>query len=172
VPTELTSASSAALNRSTFVTAVAWIFIALAGFATFISLLQALMFTLVSPAAQFPPFARTSPPFQEMPLILRFMMQNVHMFFVAFWSLAALTLLSAIGFLRRKNWARLVFIALMVMGITWTLGGLWLQEQMTSAFSKLPQTDPPEMASRFETMMTVMRVAMGAFAIGTSLVMA
>jgi hypothetical protein len=151
---------------------VAWIFIAIAGFATFISLLQALMFTFVFPADQFPSAVSASKDFEEMPAFFRFMIQNMQWFFVMFWSLSVLTLVAAIGLLRRKNWARLVFVGLMAFGILWNLGGIWLQEQMMSSFPKLPTHAPLDVGAGFETMMTVMRFAMSAFAIGISLVFA
>ena len=53
-------------NRSTFVTVVASIFVAIAGFKTFISLLQALMFTFVFPTDQFPSVGNTKG-LEEMP---------------------------------------------------------------------------------------------------------
>ena len=158
-------------NRSTFVTVVAWIFIAIAGFAAFISVLQALMFTLVFPADQFRS-AGDMKGLEEAPAFFRFMIQNMHWFFVMFWSLSVLTLVSAIGLLRRKNWARLVFVGLMAFGVIWNLGGIWLQELMMSSFPKASDSAPPGLDAGFENMMTVMRFAMGAFAIGLSLVFA
>jgi hypothetical protein len=165
--------STSTLNpsRSTFVTVVAWIFIAIAGFATFISLLQALMFTFVFPADQFPPPGNAKG-LEEMPAFFRFMIQNIHWFFVMFWSLSVVTLVAAIGLLRRKNWARLVFVGLMIFGILWNLGGIWLQEQMMSTFPKAQAGAPPDFAAGFDTMMTIMRIAMGAFAIGISVLFA
>lgn len=161
-------------GRSTFVTVVAWVFIAFAGFATFISLLQAVMFTFVFPADNhfFAPPAGKDPGLQVMPSVLRFMMEHMQWFFVAFWLLSAVTLVSAIGLLRRKNWARLVFVGLMLLGIVWNLGGLWLQQQMFTGFATIPSNAPPNVASDIESTMTVMRIATGAFVIVLSLVFA
>jgi hypothetical protein len=156
-------------NRSTFVTVVASIFIAIAGFATLIALLQALMFTFMFPAGQFPP-AGDAKGMEEMPAFFRFMIQNMHWFFVMFWSLSLLTLISAIGLLLRKNWARLVFVGLMAFGILWNLGGIVLQEYMMSSFPQMPAHAPPD--AGFETMMMVMRFAMGVFGIAMSVVFA
>jgi hypothetical protein len=165
------NSAAASPDRSTFVTVVAWIFIAIAGFATFISLLQAAMFMFVFPADQFPPAGSTKG-LEEMPVFFRFMIQNIQWFFVMFWSLSALTFVAAIGLLRRRNWARLIFVGLMAFGILWNLGGIWLQEQMMSSFPKLSANSPADVRTGFETMMTVMRFAMGAFAIGISLLFA
>jgi len=172
MPSDQTSANLPSSERSTFVTAVAWVFITFAGFATFISLLQALMFIFVFPSDQLTPPRSTHPGLEAMPSVFRFMMENIHLFFVLFWSLSLITLVSAIGLLRRKNWARLVFVGLMVFGIGWNLGGIWLQQQMLSSIPKLPPTAPPHIASDFGTMATIMTIAMTVFAIGISLVFA
>jgi hypothetical protein len=171
VPTN--QAAVQAPGRSTFVTVVAWTFIALAGFASFIAVLQALMFVFVFPADQFSP-PESAKGFQEMPVFFRFMFQHVKWFFAFFWALSVVTLISAIGLLRRKNWARLAFVAIMVVGIVWNLAGIWLQEQMISSFPKPPIQDlrAAEFQAGFETMMTIMRFAMAAFAIAMSVLFA
>jgi hypothetical protein len=168
VPTNLAAPQTP--RRSIFITVVAWTFIAIAGFASFIAVLQALMFVFVFPADQFPP-SETAKGLEEMPAFFRFMFQNIKWFFVFFWTLSVLTLVSAIGLLLRKNWARLVFVAILVIGIAWSLSGIWLQEQMMSAFPKPPTVQNPraaEFQAGFEVMMTIMRFAMAAFAIAIS----
>jgi hypothetical protein len=155
--------------RSTFVTVVAWTFIAIAGFASFIAVLQALMFAFVFPAEMFraPEGAKG---LEGMPAFFRFMLQHIMWFFIFFWALSVATLACAIGLLRRKNWARVAFVAIMALGIIWNLSGIWLQEQMMSSFPKPPVHDPrmAEFDAGFETMMAIMRFAMAAFAIAIS----
>ena len=168
-----TTQAGVAPGRSTFVTVVAWTFIAIAGFASFIAVLQGLMFVFVFPADQFPSSESTKG-LEEMPAFFRFMFQHIKWFFVFFWTLSVVTLLCAIGLLRRKNWARLAFVVIMVIGIVWNLAGIWLQEQMMSSFPKPPVQDPraTEFQAGFETMMTIMRFAMAAFAIAMSVLFA
>jgi len=157
-----------AQGRSSFVTALAWTFIVLAGFATFISVLQALMFYFFFPADTFSQI--NAKELEEMPATLRFMMRHILGFFVLFWSLSAATFVSAIALLRRKNWARLAFIALMALGIVWNLAGLWLQAEMMPPLPGAPAHDPraQEFQAHFETMMTVMKFATAVFAIAVS----
>ena len=169
MPPDQASTNPPTSGRSTFVTVVAWVFITFAGFATFISLLQAFMFFFVFPASQ---LRITHTDLEGMPSAFQFLWGNIQLFLIAFWSLSALTLVSAIGLLHRKNWARLVFVVLMVFGIVWNLGGIWLQQQVLSGFSKLPPNAPPHMASGFGTMTTAMTIAMSVFAIVISLVFA
>ena len=151
--------------RSAFVTSVAWVFIVLAGFATLIAVMQAMMFAFMFPAGAGPSIANSSKEFLEMPAPMRFLMQNIWLVFAAFWSLAILTLVAAVGLLVRKNWARVMFIALMGLGIAWNLGGLWLQQQMLASMPKPPPHAAGEFASGFETMTTVMGIGMAAFAV-------
>jgi hypothetical protein len=170
-----TNQSAAQLpHRSTFITVVAWTFIAITGFASFIAVLQALMFVFVFPADLFAP-PESAKGLEEMPAFFRFMFQHVKWFFVFFWTLSIVTLLCAIGLLRRKNWARLAFVAIMVLGIVWNLSSIWIQEQMMSSFPKPPPVQDPRAAefhAGFETMMTIMRFAMAAFAIAISVLFA
>jgi hypothetical protein len=162
-------AAAQAPGRSSFVSVVAWTFIAIAGFASFIAVLQALMFVFVFPAGLFPP-PESAKGLEEMPAFFRFMFQHIKWFFVCFWTLSIVTLVCAIGLLRRHNWARLAFVAIMAIGIVWNLSGIWLQGQMMSSFPKPPLQDPHAAAFQagFETMMTIMRFAMAAFAIAIS----
>jgi hypothetical protein len=119
-------------QRSTFVTVLAWIFIALSGFGTVVAILQnIMMFTVfrgpeISQAMQAP-----APP--GMPSAAAFMMSHVYLFFLAFLLTSAFTLTSSIGLLKRWNWARLCFVGIMVLGILWNLGGLALQFSMFSS---------------------------------------
>ena len=156
-------------SRSTFVTIVAWTFIAIAGFASLIAVIQALMFVFIFPVDQFPP-PESVKGLEEMPAFFRFMFHHMKWFFAFFWTLSVVTLVCAIGLLLRRNWARLAFVAIMAIGIVWNLSGIWLQGQIMSSFPKPPVHDPraAEFQAGFETMMTIMRFAMAAFAIAIS----
>lgn len=116
--------------RSTFVTVLAWIFIALAGFATFISILQNIMIAFVFPMAQMQAAATQ----QGAPWFAAWMIQHFQLFFLLFLVASASCLAAAIGLLRRKNWARLLFIALMLLGIAWNVAGLVLGAFFLSSF--------------------------------------
>lgn len=154
-------------QRSTFVTVLAWIFIALSGFSFIISILQNIMiFTVfrspeVSQAMQAPP-----PP--GMPPAAAFMTSHFYLFFLAFLLLSAFTLASSIGLLKRWNWARLCFIGIMVLGILWNLGGLVFQFSMFSSmqeqFSAAATRGAPDMQPFFIAVAVVSVI----FAVGFS----
>ncbi|MBD8881396.1 hypothetical protein IHE49_12985 [Rhodanobacter sp. 7MK24] len=108
--------------RSTFVTVLAWVFIGMAGFATLIAALQNLMLQwLFLPAMQ----AQPMPPLpQGMPVPMQWMFGHMAWFFRAFLLVSSLTLIAAIGLLRRHEWARRMFIGLMGFAIAYHLLGL------------------------------------------------
>jgi hypothetical protein len=60
------------------------------------------------------------------------------------------TLTSAIGLLKRRNWARLIFITIMSLGIVVNILGLLTQFFM---FAFMPQTGD----GQFDTMITMMK---------------
>ena len=127
-------------NRSAFVTVLAWIFIAIGGFGTLISIAQSVMLHTL-----FPEDATSSMP-EDTPAIFAFMFDNFHLFFYGMWIICGVTFISAIGLLLRKNWARIVFIVLMGLGIAWQFIGLGLQFVMFDSFPEMPAVDgAPEM---------------------------
>lgn len=134
--------------RSTFVTVVAWIFIILSGFASLISLLQNIMlFSLfrtpeIAQAMQAPPPPGTPAIFAHLTTLMPWI-------FVFFLVMSLLTFASSIGLLLRRNWARLVFIGALVVGILWNVGGMVMQftvfRMISEQFAAAP--DMPEAAS-------------------------
>ena len=123
--------------RSNFVTVLAWIFIALSGFTTLISILQNIMIGILfrAPDHAFPTVDPATG--KEFPWIFRFMFEHFQLFFLAFFVVSALTLAASIGLLRRKNWARLLFIALMGLGIAWNVAGVLMLFPMFSFFNEV-----------------------------------
>ena len=164
---------SSAPPRSTFVTVVAWIFIILSGFATFISLLQNLMVgymprDMFDSAMQDSTFARVMPP------AARFMFSHLQLLVLCTFILTGLMLAASIGLLHRRNWARLVFIGLLGLGIVYNLAGLVLQQSMLSSmtsqvpFAAASNADSTfrSTAQQFDQMMAGFRVVMYVVTIG------
>ena len=159
--------------RSTFVTVVAWIFIILSGFATVISLLQNLMVRFMprdmfDSAMQDSTFARVMPPAG------RFMFAHLQLLVLCTFILAALMLAASIGLLHRRNWARLVFIGLLGLGIVYNLAGLVLQQSLMSSMTTQFPLDSASSADstlrstaqQFDRMMAGFRVVMYVVTIG------
>jgi hypothetical protein len=152
-------------KKSTFVNVLAWIFIVMAGFVTLISVLQNIMIFLVFPVDQMKETLNDSQTQEQIPFFARFMFSNIRLFFFGFFAISATTLVSAIGLLKRKNWGRIVFLAVMGIGICWNIFSLVIQNMM---FSSMPVFPHEEIDSQFSTMMIVMKIITFIFAVGIS----
>ena len=137
-------------------TGLAWTFIAFSGFTTVISILQNIMLALLFPAEEMRAAMQDAENSQPMPGLFRFMFQNFQLLFIAFLGLSVGTLISAVGLLKRKNWARLVFIGLMGLGVVWNLLGLAMPFFMTSLVPDIPVEGQTELADNFKLMWTIM----------------
>lgn len=117
-------------SRSTFVSVLAWIFIVGAGFTSLVSIMQVIM---VSTLTTFSGDAFQSMP-DDTPATIRFMWQYFHLFVYGYCAVSIFTFISAIGLLKRRNWARLAFIGIFVFGVFWQLGAVFMQFAMLSDF--------------------------------------
>jgi len=110
------SATFPAPHRSTFVTVIAWLFIVLGGLAAGIQILmtRSLAHTLPEKGV---PLTAVVPGHADMPAFLQPTYLGLYLFYALFFVVSFLTLFAAIGLLRRRNWARLTFIGVMVFGI-------------------------------------------------------
>jgi hypothetical protein len=153
--------------RSAFVTAVAWVFIALAGFATLISILQNVMIYTFFPLDQMHAAMAQAREQQQMPAFTLFMFEHIRELFTGFLVVTSGTLIISIGLLRRHNWARILFVALLVFGIIWNIGSLFWQWFFFQSMPQPPQA-PAQMHAQFQTMFLVMEVFSGIMALGMS----
>lgn len=154
------------VQRSTFVTVVAWIFIAFSGFATVISVLQNIMIqTMFNTQEVEQALAAPLPP--DMPAFAGWLMQNMRLFFGAFLLVSGVTLAASIGLLLRKNWARVTFIGIMAVGILWNVAGLFVQFSMFSQMQEIFAAAPPG-APDMSSFIVAIAVASLLFAVGFS----
>lgn len=142
--------------RSSFVTSVAWTFIVLAGFATAITLLQNIMISVMFPVEEIRASMREAQKSPPMPAFASFMLDHIRLMFGLFFAVCALTLMSAIGLLKRKNWARLIFISMMVLGMLWNLAGVFIPYFMFSSFPPISETAPRDLHDNFQLMTNIM----------------
>jgi len=155
-------------DRSSFITILAWILIVMSGFAAFISILQNIMIHTLFPADQMQAAIASTKNSPNIPWFVEFMFNYFRWFVGAFLLLSLSTLVSAIGLLKRKNWARIVFISLMGFGIFWNVGGLLLQQTMFSWMREMHTSAPAGFPSEFESMATIMMIFSVVMAIGLS----
>lgn len=115
-------------QQSAFVTIVAWVFIVLSGFGTFIAVMQNITVHFLLPMDAMRDALQQSG--DQAALLTRFASEHLQLYVSLLLLLTLLVLVAAIGLLRRKNWARISFMALMIVAIAWNLGSLALQQFM------------------------------------------
>ena len=105
-------------SRSVFVTVVAWIFIVLSGFAVFVSIGQNVMIW-THPGFSVPATTSGSGAGFE-----GFLDKNFRLLVLGFLGVTIVMLVSSIGLLRRKNWARMSIIVLLALWVLWNVTAL------------------------------------------------
>jgi hypothetical protein len=146
------------VSRSGFVTGLAWTFIALSGFATLIAILQNVMLTLVFPAEEMRGAMQKAERVDAMPGFAKFMFENFRLLFAGFLVVSITTLVSSIGLLKRKNWARLVFVGIMGLGVVWNLSSIAMPFFMSSMIPPMPENAPTDFSEQFDVIWKVMTV--------------
>ena len=141
--------------RSAFVNTLAWIFIIFAGFATVTGLLQNIMIWTVFPKEQMSLAMQQAEKAPHFPPVMQFMFSHFDLFFLCFLLVSVTALVAAIGLLKRKNWARLAFIALMSLGVVWNVAGLAVQ---FSLLEQMPELSGQAVPAEFAAMMRIMQV--------------
>jgi len=142
-------------SRSLFVTITAWIFIVVAGMTTLSAVVQNAAAGSIMAGMQAAP---------GLPLLSKLLVAYFPWVVGTTLALSLATLVAAIGLLMRLNWARRVFIGLLVVAIVGNLAGLWLQQEVVQSLvsTTLSGTPlPPQAAGVFGGFVTASRV-MGA----------
>ncbi len=140
--------------RSLFVSITAWVFIVLGGLATASALVQNAM------VASFAPGLHLAGSAQPLPLLSGLLMGYLPWVVGAGLVVSVAFLCSAIGTLMRLEWARRVFIGLLVMAIVANLLGIWLQQEMVQSVVQSTLTRaplPPQAADVFGGFVTAAR---------------
>ena len=156
--------------RSSFVNVLGWIFVCLTVIAMPIGTLQNVMFPwLFSPDMHQPWATQPLPP--DMPATMGWAFTHLIWFFRGFLLLSALALVAAIGLLLRREWARRLFIALMVVGIACALLGLVAQWRLLGAVQhtvSLRTGVYPQFAHGVRGFMVAIQVTSTIIAVGVS----
>ena len=114
-------------SRSVFVTATAWIFIVLAVLASASAVVQNAAVTALMPGLSMG-IERG-----KLPLLTGFLVGYLPWVVGASLVVSIATLASAIGLLLRLDWARRVFIGMLILAIIANLLGLWLQQEVVQS---------------------------------------
>lgn len=159
-------------SRSSFITALAWIFIVLTGFSTLIAILQNVMISFFFPLEQMQNAMHSAKGSESIPAFAQFMLGHVRLLFATFLVLSATICAVSVGLLKRKNWARIAFISFLALGMVWNIAGVFLQGAFFSSMAPPPPNAPAEFRSQFESMTHIMLVFSSVIAIVISLLFA
>lgn len=142
-----------------FVTILAWITLALGGVGVAYGALQMAMSGVMSNPAFLASFAQSG-----LPPLMQWML--THYFEIGLVEVIASLLLACLGWglLKRREWARLAFIAYLALGTLLTFAGIWYVPAMTEASLSMQaglmgagEAMPPELAG-LKTFMVVFSV--------------
>ena len=142
-------------SRSLFVTATAWAFIVLAALASASALVQNAAVASLLPGWQLSGQSR------PLPWLTNWLVAYLPWVVGTGLVVSLATLASAIGLLLRLNWARRVFIGMLVLAIVANLVGMWLQHEVvqsvvSSTLSSAPM--PAQVLGVFGGFVTAARV--------------
>ena len=152
-------------KKSKFVDVLAWIFIIFGGFATFIGILQNIMIQMMFPKGIMNQGIQQTKNAEQVPAFVNFIFNHFDLFFLFSLIIFAVSFISAIALLKRKNWARLVFIILMALGMIWNVGGIAM---MFTMFNTMPRMTGEATSTDFEKMMLIMKIASLIMVVGIS----
>jgi hypothetical protein len=158
-------------NRSSFISGLAWTFIACAAIGALIVGAQLVAVSTVFPAEEMRAVLREMEKSQPLPAFVGYAFDHLSALLASLLALCVVTLVASLGLLARHNWGRLSFIVLAVIGALWNLAGaiapiFFLLE----SFSTFPmiQELPPELRGGVEILIRMVLWV----SIGTGLVFA
>jgi hypothetical protein len=142
-----------------FVTIVAWICIVSSGCMMVMSAIQNLMFHVFLPFDEL--VASFDVAVKEWPFVARFILEYLQWFIAAYLLVAVASFIASVGLLKRKNWARLTFITLLVLGTAWMIAVLGFQQFFMADMAKEIPADGSEVFAMMRVVMSVFSIVMG-----------
>lgn len=118
--------------------------------------LQLLLMFTVLPPADYLAIAADLKSTQSLPSFLVFVVEHMVAWTFLTLALSLLTLVASVGLLRRQNWARLVFVVIMWLGVASNLAGAAAPLVLGPMAQNLLQSFPAEMRGELQSMMTMM----------------
>jgi len=123
-------------NRTNFTTVLSWILIVFSGIGLLMAIVQNILINLMFESSIQDGITHTSKGFTG------FIFSNLNIFVFILGLLILLSFISALGLLKRKNWARIIYIILFVVGIIYMISFVLLQwGLMNSIIQHAPQED-------------------------------
>lgn len=128
-------------KKSRFITVVSWIFILFFAFGSFVSIINITVLSktpmMIEYNAQIEKMAQDAEIFS----FTRFYLSNIQTFTYLTCIFNIIVFFSAIGLLKRKEWARSAFIIILITSILLSLVGLAIQPEIYDATASLNQAN-------------------------------
>lgn len=155
---------------SSFVNALAWTSIVVSGLSTFASFVQAVLAkVLVSGEAMDLIRAEAEASQDPAALVAASWIPWMPWVFVLMLVLSAISLVASIGLLKRREWARRLFIALLVLGMVSNVAGFFVQQ---SVIDMLPTVPPDAGAPPMEEFLLGFRIVSGVMILALTVLLA
>lgn len=155
-------------RHSNFIDTLAWIFIVLVGLVTLISMFQNILVSLVFPFNEMHTALARAGQTKAVPWLATFMLEHFRLLSLMFLLVSAATLASAIGLLKRKNWARVAFIWIMGLGIFWNVVRIALPLLMFFTLASATGTASDDFGYQFDVVQKIMIAFSVLIAVGLS----
>lgn len=110
------------LDRSKFVSVVGWIFIVVSALGCIFAAIENIVVHAIGPQVDIL-FHASPPPNASWFTVL--VMSHLNLYFALLLVICLITFVSSIGLVKRKKWARPVFVGLMVLGVLWNVPALF-----------------------------------------------
>lgn len=123
--------------QSSFVTALAWTSIIVSAFGTFVTFVQTLLIHVLF-SDDIVQQLRVDAPGDPLAQAMATWIPRFPMLFGLMFVVSAISLVASIGLLKRVEWARKLFIALLVLGIAWNVGALFVQQHVIAMMPVVP----------------------------------
>lgn len=155
---------SKTIRQTSFVSGLAWSFIGLAGISLLLAPLQYVLFSRVLPMDIVQEMMLDAIKQNLLPQSIVTIIDHIHMISVVLIFTSSLTLALSIALLKRKNWARVAFVWLMILAALVHFAGIFLPFYDLSGFSPAANAIPPELrgiVKIIKNMLSVVSIVMG-----------
>jgi hypothetical protein len=151
-------------RQTSFVSGLAWSFIGLAGISLFLALLQYVLFSRVLPMDIFREMMLDAIKLHLLPQSTMTIVEHIHGITVVMIFTSLLTLVLSIGLLKRKSWARVAFVWLLIVAALVHFAGAFLPFYNLPGVLPAANAIPPELrgiVTIIKSMLSVVSIVMG-----------
>jgi len=140
-------------QRSTLITGIAWLFIVLGAFASVVCLMQIIMIGVTFPHGVMPRVASQGDALVRD--FARLVFDHLQSIFLTLLLIFVGTIAAAVGVLKRQNWARIIFVGLMVLGIAWNVASILLVYYFFPSMSDVMQDEPAALQAQYHILRNI-----------------